>query len=129
MAKPISFHELAKHKCRNNCWILIHDKVYDVSSFMDEHPGGDNLLLSVTGKDGSDDFDEVSHSDEAKAMMKKFFIGEVDKSTVPSTKKYVPPWKEGQATAVKPSGSNKMLQFLVPLLILGLALVFRFYTK
>ncbi|XP_010523828.1 PREDICTED: cytochrome B5-like [Tarenaya hassleriana] len=138
MAKVISFQELAKHKCRNNCWILIHGKVYDVSSFMDEHPGGDNLLLSVTGKDASDDFDDVSHSEEAKGMMKRFYIGDVDRQTVPATKKYVPPWKESKtaqstatvnAASAKASGSHKMFQFLVPLLILGAALVFRFYTK
>lgn len=29
-------------------------QVYDVSSFMDDHPGGDEVLISATGK--------ISHS-------------------------------------------------------------------
>ncbi|ESQ39310.1 hypothetical protein EUTSA_v10001679mg [Eutrema salsugineum] len=130
MANLISFHEVAKHKCKNDCWILIHGKVYDISTFMDEHPGGDNVLLAVTGKDASIDFDDVNHSNEAKETMKKYCIGDVDQSTVPVTAKYIPPWeKESTAETTKQESANKMLVYLVPLLILGVAFVLRFYNN
>ncbi|KAF8060438.1 hypothetical protein N665_1215s0009 [Sinapis alba] len=130
MAKLISFHDVAKHKCKNDCWILIHGKVYDVSSFIDEHPGGDNVLLAVTGKDASTDFDDVNHSNEAKDTMKKYYIGDVDKSTVPVTAKYIPPWeKESTAETTKEESGNKMLVYLIPLLILGVAFFLRFYNN
>ncbi|CAH8387037.1 unnamed protein product [Eruca vesicaria subsp. sativa] len=130
MASLISFHDVAKHKCKNDCWILIHGKVYDISSFIDEHPGGDNVLLAVTGKDASTDFDDVNHSNEAKETMKKYCIGDVDQSTVPVTAKYIPPWeKESSAETTKEETGNKMLVYLIPLLILGVAFVLRFYNN
>ncbi|KAF2567034.1 hypothetical protein F2Q70_00024318 [Brassica cretica] len=130
MANLISFHDVAKHKCKNDCWILIHGKVYDISSFIDEHPGGDNVLLAVTGKDASTDFDDVNHSNEAKETMKKYCIGDVDKSTVPVTAKYIPPWeKEFTAETTKEETGNKMLVYLIPLLILGVAFFLRFYNN
>lgn len=32
--------EVRKHNTADNCWIVLHQKVYDVSTFLDEHPGG-----------------------------------------------------------------------------------------
>uniref|UniRef100_A0A1J3GRL2 Cytochrome B5 isoform C n=1 Tax=Noccaea caerulescens TaxID=107243 RepID=A0A1J3GRL2_NOCCA len=130
MAELISFHDVAKHKCKNDCWILIHGKVYDISTFMDEHPGGDNVLLAVTGKDASIDYDDVKHSNEAKETMKKYCIGDIDQSTVPVTAKYIPPWeKESTAETTKEESGNKMIVYLIPLLILGVAFVLRFYNN
>ncbi|KAG7575159.1 Cytochrome b5-like heme/steroid binding domain superfamily [Arabidopsis suecica] len=131
MANLISFHDVAKHKCKNDCWILIHGKVYDISTFMDEHPGGDNVLLAVTGKDASIDFEDVNHSKDAKELMKKYCIGDVDQSTVPVTKKYIPPWEKEStaAEATKEASGNKLLVYLIPLLILGVAFALRFYNN
>lgn len=109
MANLISFHDVAKHKCKNDCWILIHGKVYDISTFMDEHPGGDNVLLAVTGKDASIDFEDVNHSKDAKELMKKYCIGDVDQSTVPVTQQYIPPWeKESTAAETTKEESGKV---------------------
>ncbi|CAN8314337.1 unnamed protein product [Cochlearia groenlandica] len=127
MAHLISFHDMAKHKCKNDCWILIHGKVYDVSTFIDEHPGGDNVLLAVTGKDASIDFDDVRHSEEAKETMKKYCIGEVDQSTVPVTVKYIPPWEKKEEEITKKEYGNNMIVYLIPLLILAVAFFLRFF--
>ncbi|VVB03529.1 unnamed protein product [Arabis nemorensis] len=132
MANLISFHDVAKHKCKNDCWILIHGKVYDVSTFIEDHPGGVEVLLAVTGKDASIDYDDVGHSEGAKETMKKYCIGDVDMSTVPVTEKYIPPWEKKETTAVettKENSGNKILVYLIPLLILGVAFVLRFYNK
>ncbi|CAD5321573.1 unnamed protein product [Arabidopsis thaliana] len=131
MANLISFHDVAKHKCKNDCWILIHGKVYDISTFMDEHPGGDNVLLAVTGKDASIDFEDVNHSKDAKELMKKYCIGDVDQSTVPVTQQYIPPWEKESTAAetTKEESGNKLLIYLIPLLILGVAFALRFYNN
>lgn len=127
----ISFHDVAKHKCKNDCWILIHGKVYDISTFMDEHPGGDNVLLAVTGKDASIDFEDVNHSKDAKELMKKYCIGDVDQSTVPVTQQYIPPWEKESTAAetTKEESGKKLLIYLIPLLILGVAFALRFYNN
>ncbi|CAH0717433.1 unnamed protein product, partial [Brenthis ino] len=56
---------------------VIDNEVYDITKFLDDHPGGHEVLLNVAGKDASEDFDDVGHSTDAKEMMKKFCIGEV----------------------------------------------------
>lgn len=42
--KLISGQEVAKHNSRESCWIIVHGKVYDVTEFLDEHPGEFNVL-------------------------------------------------------------------------------------
>ncbi|XAR71596.1 hypothetical protein NMG60_11017949 [Bertholletia excelsa] len=82
-AKVHSFEEVAKHNKTKDCWLIISGKVYDVTPFMDDHPGGDEVLLSATGKDATNDFEDVGHSDSAREMMEKYYIGEIDVSTFP----------------------------------------------
>jgi cytochrome b involved in lipid metabolism len=36
--------EVAKHDTVHDCWMIINGKVYDVTPFVDEHPGGDILM-------------------------------------------------------------------------------------
>lgn len=96
---------------------------------MEDHPGGDEVLLSATGKDATNDFEDVGHSDSAREMMGKYYIGEVDVSTVPKKRAYVPPQQAHYNSDKTAEFIIKILQFLVPLLILGLAFVVRHYTK
>eukprot|EP00401_Gymnodinium_catenatum_P005565 CAMPEP_0117586024 /NCGR_PEP_ID=MMETSP0784-20121206/68486_1 /TAXON_ID=39447 /ORGANISM="" /LENGTH=534 /DNA_ID=CAMNT_0005387067 /DNA_START=1 /DNA_END=1601 /DNA_ORIENTATION=- len=48
--------DLAKHNTPKDCWIGIDDCVYDVTGFMDEHPGGRVALLAHAGKDATPAF-------------------------------------------------------------------------
>lgn len=84
---------------------------------------------SFAGKDATDDFEDVGHSTSARAMLDEFYVGDVDSSTI-STKTASAPPKQIQLNQDSNSGFViKLLQFLVPLLILGLAVGVRFYTK
>ena len=40
---------MAKHRSRKDCWLVINGKVYDVTSFVPEHPGGATILLKQAG--------------------------------------------------------------------------------
>ncbi|CAI9768844.1 unnamed protein product [Fraxinus pennsylvanica] len=125
-----TFEEVASHNKKDDCWLIISGKVYDVTPFLEEHPGGDEVLLTSTEKDATNDFEDVGHSDDAKVTMQKFYIGEIDESTLPSKQKYTPPSATSTATANQDSGSSsKILLFVLPLLILGLAFVLRLYSK
>ncbi|KAH9780280.1 cytochrome b5 isoform E [Citrus sinensis] len=110
-----------------NKWFYM--QVYDVSSFMDDHPGGDEVLISATGKDATNDFEDVGHSDSAREMMDKYYIGDIDPSTVPRKRAYIPPQQPAYNQDKTPEFIIKILQILVPLLILGLAFAVRHYTK
>ncbi|KAI8008815.1 Cytochrome b5 isoform E [Camellia lanceoleosa] len=123
------FEEVAKHNKTKDCWLIIAGKVYDVTPFMDDHPGGDEVLLSATGKDATNDFEDVGHSDSAREMMEKYYIGEIDTSTVPLKRTFIPPQQTPYNPDKTPQFVIKILQFLVPIFILGLAFAVRSYTK
>lgn len=41
--------EVSKHSTTHDAWIIVGGKVLDVTSWMDEHPGGDDVLLAMAG--------------------------------------------------------------------------------
>ncbi|KAF2314111.1 hypothetical protein GH714_022311 [Hevea brasiliensis] len=94
--------------------------VYDVTNFLEDHPGGDEVLLSATGKDATDDFEDVGHSTSAREMMDKYYVGEIDPLTIPKKAAYNPPKRHYNQDKTS-EFIIKLLQFLVPLAILGLA--------
>lgn len=86
-------------------------------------------MYGPAGKDATDDFEDVGHSSSARAMMDEFYVGDIDTATIPAKKAYTPP-KQPQYDQDKTSDFIiKLLQFLVPLIILGFAVGIRFYTK
>ncbi|CAL4917571.1 unnamed protein product [Urochloa decumbens] len=107
----------------------VPSEVYDVTPFMDEHPGGDEVLLAVTGKDATADFEDIGHSDSAREMMEKYHIGQIDASTIPAKRTYVTPQQAPHNVDKDNDFLIKILQFLVPIMILGLAFGIRQYTK
>ncbi|CAN6976044.1 hypothetical protein IGI04_036944 [Brassica rapa subsp. trilocularis] len=83
LTKIYSMEEVAAHNKQDDCWIVIDGKVYDVTPYMDEHPGGDDVLLAVTGKDATDEFEDAGHSKTARELMEEYFIGELDEASLP----------------------------------------------
>ncbi|PRQ35944.1 putative cytochrome b5-like heme/steroid binding domain-containing protein [Rosa chinensis] len=127
--KVFTLAQVSDHNTPKDCWLIINGKVYDVTKFLDDHPGGDDVLLSATGKDATDDFEDVGHSENARDMLKDFYVGEIDASTIPKKTTYTPP-KQPQYNQDKTSEFIiKLLQFLVPIAILGLAFGIRLYAK
>lgn len=61
----ISIEEVEKHSTRDDCWTIIHGKVYDVTDFLPKHPGGATMLVKFAGKDSTLQFDDIGHSMES----------------------------------------------------------------
>jgi cytochrome b involved in lipid metabolism len=87
------------------------------------------LTLVFTAKDATDDFEDVGHSTTARAMLDEYYIGDIDAATIPATTKYTAPKQPHYNQDKTPEFIIKILQFLVPLAILGLAVAVRMYTK
>ncbi|XP_027153072.1 cytochrome b5 [Coffea eugenioides] len=82
LSKLYTMQEAAQHNTSEDCWVVIDGKVYDVSSYLNEHPGGDDVLIAATGKDATDEFEDAGHSKSARELMEKFCIGELDESSL-----------------------------------------------
>jgi cytochrome b involved in lipid metabolism len=81
------------------------------------------------GKDATDDFEDVGHSGAARSMMNEYYVGDVDPASLPSKPTYIPAKQATYNSDKSPDFLIKILQFLVPLAILGLAVAVRFLTK
>ena len=76
-APSYSLADIAKHNTAEDCWIILHGKVYDTTEFLQGHPGGANSIVSVAGADSSQVFDAI-HSQKAQAMLAQYEIGTVE---------------------------------------------------
>ena len=48
-AEPVSAADLAKHTGEDDCWLTIHGKVYNVTKYLMDHPGGMDVMLEHAG--------------------------------------------------------------------------------
>ncbi|KAJ1731669.1 hypothetical protein LPJ61_002418 [Coemansia biformis] len=76
-SKPKTFvaADIAVHNKRKDVWIVISNRVYDVTKFLEEHPGGEEVILEYAGRDATEAFEDIGHSEDARDMLKDFFIG------------------------------------------------------
>ncbi|XP_044752233.1 cytochrome b5-like [Coccinella septempunctata] len=73
----ITLEEVLCHDTRRDCWVVIYDRVYDITNFLDEHPGGGDLLLENAGRDATVAFRSAGHSRHAMQLLERYFIGEL----------------------------------------------------
>uniref|UniRef100_S4R582 Cytochrome b5 n=1 Tax=Petromyzon marinus TaxID=7757 RepID=S4R582_PETMA len=76
-SRLVSLDEVRKHCTSESTWIVLHDKVYDVTSFLDKHPGGTAVLLDRGGQDATNVFEDEGHTLDARELAKGFVVGKV----------------------------------------------------
>merc|ERR1711976_652045 len=123
MAKQFTLEELSKHKNAKELYIAIHNKVYDVSKFLEEHPGGEEGLLEQGGTYATEAFEDVGHSTDARELMKQYEIGELEEADREKKSSQV------RTSAQSPEGSNDSGwgSWLIPLAIaIAATMLYRF---
>lgn len=71
-----TLEEVGKHNTKKDAWIVIDKKVYDITKWIDKHPGGDIIMRGV-GRDGTQLFEAFRHSSKAREILKNYLIGEL----------------------------------------------------
>ena len=73
--QSFSIEEVKKHDNKESAWIIANNKVYDVTTFINQHPGGCQSLLNRLGgkKDATEDF--FFHSKKARKKWEEYHIG------------------------------------------------------
>lgn len=65
--KSYTMAEVAKHGIPSNCWSAINGGVYNLTSWIDQHPGGSDAITSLCGADGSSAFND-QHGGERRPV-------------------------------------------------------------
>ena len=96
----------------------IGDKVFDVTKYLEDHPGGEEVLLDRGGMDATDDFEDVGHSHEARKELLKYEVGTL------------PPSERGAARSAAggPAGSGGGL-IAIPVLLVAIGAGYYFFTQ
>ena len=81
--------EISKHNSVADCWLLINNKVYNLTSFINSHPGGVGTITNYCGKEATSAYDTKGgrgrgHSSYADSLLAQYYIGNFDQS-IPKT--------------------------------------------
>eukprot|EP00401_Gymnodinium_catenatum_P016987 CAMPEP_0117485666 /NCGR_PEP_ID=MMETSP0784-20121206/15082_1 /TAXON_ID=39447 /ORGANISM="" /LENGTH=506 /DNA_ID=CAMNT_0005280259 /DNA_START=105 /DNA_END=1625 /DNA_ORIENTATION=+ len=99
--------EVAKHNSKDDCWVVLYGKAYDLTKFARAHPGGSKLIYDAAGMDATALFDPIHPKDIMDKLLKpSLTMGVVDPASIkeehvakPPEPKAAPPKK---AVAVVP---------------------------
>merc|ERR1711871_1801622 len=75
-----TWEEVAKHTTEGDCWVVIRGDVYDISDFLDDHPGGKKAPLIYAGKDATEEFDMLHKPSVIEKYGKPYLKGRVAKA-------------------------------------------------
>ena len=75
---PLTLDEVKKHNSAGDCWSIIDGNVYDLTNWVESHPGGKERITAICGKDGTSSFlGKHSNSNSAKSQLNRFELGKL----------------------------------------------------
>ncbi|EPX70470.1 cytochrome b5 [Schizosaccharomyces octosporus yFS286] len=69
--------EVVQHNSPKDLYMVFEGKVYDVTSFAEDHPGGLDILLDYGGQDCTKAYRDVGHSAAADELLQEMYIGDL----------------------------------------------------
>lgn len=117
-ARVFSMEEVEKHDTKASAWFVYEGRVFDATPFLKDHPGGADSILLVAGTDATDEFKAI-HSDKAKAMLLKYYIGDLEGAAPAAHGAAAPPAPPTPAAAPVDAGppvalnSKKRISFVL----------------
>ncbi|CAG8615962.1 4596_t:CDS:10 [Cetraspora pellucida] len=81
--KKFTWEELAKHNKPDDAYVAVRGNVYDITNFIERHPGGDDILLLAAGRDITQAFETYHELGKPDVVLKKFFVGTLVTNELP----------------------------------------------
>lgn len=78
--------ELEKHNKEDDCWVALKGNVYNVTTYLQYHPGGVEELMRGAGRDATELFNEVHRWVNYESILAKCLVGpyKLDSPLTPS---------------------------------------------
>ncbi|EOA84359.1 uncharacterized protein SETTUDRAFT_63376, partial [Exserohilum turcica Et28A] len=67
--------QLSQHNTQQDLWIAVFGKVYNLTAFAKDHPGGIDVLCECAGTDGTEVYEYAGHSESALSVLDRFQVG------------------------------------------------------
>lgn len=77
--RQVSPEEIAEHKSESSCWVLLKGDVWDLTPFLQDHPGGPSAILDFAGKDATSRWESIHPPEVMKQLVPSLRIGAADK--------------------------------------------------
>ena len=75
-AKTYTANDVSSHNNQSSCWTIVNGNVYDVTSYINSHPGGQGAIKSICGVDGSGAFgNQHGGASKPERVLQSFLIG------------------------------------------------------
>ncbi|KAG2180904.1 hypothetical protein INT43_008484 [Umbelopsis isabellina] len=140
MSAPLSLAQIASHNTKRDIYVAVHNKVYNITDFVEEVSSFSNvpgsceiaILMSIfhsiperlmhiltkhfssfLGKDATESFEDIGHSDEAREILEKYYVADLDEASKTQVKK-TPAARAPSSSDSSSSGSS--LRLIVPIL-------------
>jgi cytochrome b5 len=125
--------EVARHSSAKDCWMVINGDVYDVTSFLEEHPGGEDIMVDSSGRDATREFEDVGHSGEARAQLAELLVGSLREPTeeeiaIAAEEAANDPALDKASAVTDSSVVSVIAKWMLPIVIVGIAYLIRKYT-
>jgi cytochrome b involved in lipid metabolism len=77
----LSTSEIKKHNTKSDCWSIVNGKVYNLTPYVQKHPGGSAVIANICGRDGTSSFTN-QHNTQSKpnSVLSGFLLGAVGAS-------------------------------------------------
>ena len=77
-AEQITMARVEENDTADSCWTAIDGLVYDVTDWVDQHPGGPDRIEQLCGTDGTENFtDQHSGAPQPESQLAEFQIGQL----------------------------------------------------
>jgi len=80
---PTHRDEVAKHNSSDDCWVVLNGHAYDVTGFMQDHPGGAGIIMKYAGRDASKSFNPIHPKNMVDTLPPSAHLGPVTPAEAP----------------------------------------------